>query len=241
VAAYEAVTVAAVVLLCLLTLGGLVVRRKVGVCRSIVPYLAAAAMADTLMALWPEQFYTQRFWIAKELVINVLRFGVALELAYRTFRAFPAAGASIRAVTLLVLALTLGIVFAGTADLHLVGDAPVLGPLISKVQPRILNGTIWLLSAIAALVLWYHLPVHPWHKAILTGLVAYLLAFSTSLSWIESQGWGVREYANQLQIGAFLLLLGYWAVAAWRRAEEPVRPAPVKAASERTPLHRAAG
>jgi len=237
---YETASLATAVLLSLVALGGLVARRKVGVCRSFVPYLGAVALADLMTLGWAETFYQQWFWFAKELVIHVLRFGVALELGYRTFRAFPSARASVRALALLILALTFGIVFAGAVDLEPVPGADALGPLISRVQPRILNGTIWLLSGIAGLILWYRLPVHPWHKAILTGLVAYLLAFSTSLSWIESQGWGVREYANQLHTGAFLVMLCYWAVAAWRRAEEPVR-SPESGSAPAASLNRAAG
>jgi len=237
---YEAASLALSVGLCLVALGGLVARRRVAVCRSFVPYLGAIALADLLTLSWPGTFFQQWFWFGKELVIHVLRFGVALELAYRTFRAFPSARASVRALALLILALTFGIVFAGTTDLEPAPGAEALGLLISRVQPRILNGTIWLLTGIAGLILWYRLPVHPWHKAILTGLVAYLLAFSTSLSWIESQGWGVREYANHLHTGAFLLMLCYWAVAAWRPAEEPIR-LPASGAARAASLNRAAG
>jgi hypothetical protein len=238
VAPYETASLTVAVVLGLVTLGGLVARRKVVVCWTFMPYLATVALGDLLVLLWPEHFYRQWFWVVREQVTNVLRFGVALELAYRTFRAFPAARASVRAVALLVMALTLGIVSAGASDLP--ADGPVLQPLISQVLPRILNGTIWLLTAVAALILWYRLPVHPWHKAVLTGLVGYLLVFSTSLSWIGSQGWGVRPYANVLQIAAFLLLLTYWAVAAWRRAEVPLRPGG-EDGSHAASLHRAAG
>ena len=219
---------------------GLAVRRRVGVCWTFLPYLGAIVVADLLIRLWPERFEWQWFWFGKELLIHVLRFAVALELTYRTFRAFPAARATARALLLVVLLLTFALVVAGTGNLEPPSGAPALAPLISRLQPRILNGTIWLLTGIAALILWYRLPVHPFHKAILTGLVPYLLVFTTSLNLIESWGWHVRQSVNYLHTTAFDLLLVYWAVAAWRRSEVPVR-APEPAPRPEPALERARG
>jgi hypothetical protein len=177
------------------------------------------------MLLWPGHFWRLWFYLGKEQVINVLRFAIALELTYRTFRAFPAARATARAVLLVVLVIVLAVVLVGTRDLEPAEGGPALGPLATRVQPRVLNGTIWLLTAIAGLVLWYRLPVQPLHKAILVGLVPYLLVFSVSLNLIESWGWDVRARVNYLYTLAFLLVLGYWVHAAWRRSEASL-PAP---------------
>jgi len=219
------------VVLSLTALAGLLVRRKVGVCRSFVPYLGFVALADLLMVVWLDRFYQQWFYLSQQLVVHALRFGVVLELTYRTFQAFPTARSSARTVALIVLGLTLAIVVAGTGNLEPPGGVPALGPLISRVQPRIINGSIWLLTAMAGLILWYRLPVHPWHKSILMGLVGYLLVFSTSLTWIENS-WGAREQANLLNAAGYLCLLAYWVVAAWRRAEEPIRSPGVASAPE---------
>jgi hypothetical protein len=220
---YESASLAASVVLCLVAVGGLLARRKVDVCRSFVPYLGAVALADLLVLVWPEQFYCQWFWFSKELVINILRFALALELTYRTFRAFPSARAAARGVLFMVLLITLIIVFAATGDLVPPEGAPALGPLITRVQPRVLNGSIWLFSVVAGLILWYRLPVHPLHKAILVSYVPYLLVFTVSLNFIESQGWGVRETVNPILGPAYLPVLGYWAIAAWRRADAPLQ------------------
>ncbi len=217
----------AVVIVALVVVGGIVVRRRVGVCRTFLPYLGVIALADLLILVWPEQFYRQWFWFGKELLIHLLRFALALELTYRTFRAFPTARATARGVLLAVLLLTLGIVFIGSGNLEVPDGTPALGPLISRVQPRVLNGSIWLLTAIAGLVLWYRLPVHPLHKAILVGLVPYLLVFSVSMSLIESHGWDVRRSVNYLYTLAFLLVLVYWAFATWRRNEAPLQAPPL--------------
>jgi len=216
-----------VVVLSLAAATGLVVRRRAEASRTFLAYLAVIAGADLLMLLWPATFRQQWFWFGKELLIHALRFGVALELTYWTFRAFPSARASARGVLLAILLLTLGIVLFGTGSLEPPAGAPALGPLISRVQPAIVNGTIWLLTGMAGLILWYRLPVHPFHKAILVGLVPYLLVYTVSLSLIESHGWGVRTQVNHFFPVAFVLVLGYWAVAAWRRPESPVQAPPL--------------
>jgi hypothetical protein len=215
-----------VVLLITVALAGLIVRRRAGVCWSFVVYLGVIAVSDLLMLLWPDQFWRIWFFAGKEFVITVFRFAVALELTYRTFRAFPSARATARGVLLLVLMVTLAIVFLGSGDLTPSKGAPELGPLITRVQPRVLSGSIWLLTAVAGLILWYRLPVHPLHKAILVGLVPYLLVFSVSLNWLESRGWEVRAGAGYLNTLAFLSVLVYWTYAAWRPDEAPVQASP---------------
>jgi len=222
----NAVTVAAV-LLTVAALAGIAVRRRIGVCSTFVVYLGVVAAADLLMLLWPDRFWRLSFFVSKEFVINVLRFGVALELTYRTFRAFPSARAAARGVVLLVLMVILAIVFVGSKDLEAPDGAPALGPLITRVQPLVVSGSIWLFTAVAGLILWYRLPVHPLHKAILVGLVPYLLLFSVSLNLLESQGWEVRASASYLNTLAFLLVLVYWAVAAWRPDGVPAKAPPL--------------
>ena len=208
-------------------LAGLTARGRLGLCWTFAPYLATVALAELLMLVWPEQFHSQWFWLGKELVITVLRFALALELTYRTVRAFPTARATVRGVLLGVLLLTLGMVFSGTGDLVSPEGTPILEPIISRVQPLVLSGAIWLLTGIAGVILWYRLPVHPLHKAILVGLVPYLLIFTVSLNMIESWGWEASELMNVFSALTWLVVLGFWAVVAWRRSDVPVRaPAP---------------
>lgn len=223
------------VVVALVAITGLVARRRVRVCWTLVPYLAVTALADLLILVRPEQFYTQSFWLGKELLIHLLRFALALELTYRTVRAFPSARAAARGVLLAVLLVTLAIVFVGTKGLEVPEGAAMLRPVIGQVQPRVLNGSIWLLTAIAGLILWYRLPVHPLHKTILVGLVPYLLVFSVSLHLMESLGWEIRASVNYLYTLSFLLVLVYWARAAWRRSEVPERanPSPAEATLDR--------
>jgi hypothetical protein len=210
-------------LLAVAIVAGLAVRHRLGVCYTFVPYLLSAELSDLLVLLWPGYFHTQWFWVGSQMVVNLLRFALALELTYRTFRAFPSARGTARGALLLVLLVTLALVVAGTQDAAPLPGGDSLAPVISRIQPRILNGTIWLLTAMSGLILWYRLPVHRFHKAILTGLVPYLLVFTTALNLLDTQGWNILENVNYVYTGAFGVLLGYWTWAAWRRAEAPAR------------------
>jgi hypothetical protein len=216
-------------------IAGVVARHRVAVCYSFIPYLVTVAGSDLLIFLWPREFNAQWFWLGSQTVVSVLRFAVALELTYRTFRAFPGARGTARLVLLVVLLATFLLVVGGTQSAAPLAGGETLGPLITRVQPRILNGTIWLLTAVAGLILWYRLPVHPFHKAILTGLVPYLLVFTTALNLLETEGWQIREDVNHLNTGAYVLLLGYWTWAAWRTAKAPARATESERALEHVP------
>ena len=207
-----------------LALAGVFARRRYRVWLSFPLFLAVSLLCTVMMLSWPRVFYTGDFWQGKENALNLLRFAMALELAYRTFRAFPGALATLRWVLLLVLVTTLFAVIAvsgGGSDFH---------SFMADLQPRVLNGSIWLFTAIAALILWYRLPVDPFDKAILLSYVPFLLVFTVSMSvWAEfSAGSGTGgqrpwfvTFAYQL---AYLALMVHWSYAAWRRVEEPARP-----------------
>ena len=209
--------------LTLALLAGLAARQRLGLCWTFGPYLAVAAVADVLMTVWPDRFYTQLFWLGQALLVNALRFALALELTYRTVRAFPTARSTVRGVLLAVLLLTLAMVLSGTGSLGSPEGAPVLEPLISQVLPIVLSGSIWLLTGIAGVILWYRLPVHPLHKAILVGLVPYLLLFTVSLNLITSWGWEESELVNRFAALAWLAVLGFWSRVAWHRGDAPER------------------
>lgn len=193
---------------------------------SFTCFVLAVLVTSVLMLFWPARFYEQDFWRAKETLHDFLRFAMALELAIRTFRSFPAALSTLRWVTLMVLAATLVAVVsvAGTA----VDDTAFL----TQLRPRVMNGSIWLFTAIAALILWYRLPIRPFHKAILLSYVPYLLVFTVAMNALGAvgweRGWPVR-YANQV---AYAVMLVYWSYAAWMVAEAPARsprlPAPIQ-------------
>jgi len=225
---------------------GLFVRRKYRACYSFVLYLLAVFVADLLMLFGPRHldagswfigilgekgFYSRSFWLFKELALDLLKFAVALELAFRTFRSFPGARSTARSVILLLVGGTLASVVAVIPQVPIEPDDRV-NQMIGQLQPRVLNGTVWLLTGMAVLILWYRLPVDRLHKAILTGLVPFLLVFTIALNAIESYGWiaPVRTAMHSVHTLAYLLLLAYWARAAWAPLAAPAvarGPAPV--------------
>ncbi len=99
----RAQVVIGLILICAI-LAGLVARRRAASCWSFVAYLAAVAVSDLLIAVWPERFFRKDFWILKESVHNLLKLAVALELMVRIFQPFPSAYAVARRGVVLVIA-----------------------------------------------------------------------------------------------------------------------------------------
>jgi hypothetical protein len=225
---------------CLLVLAGLFVRRRHRVCYVFPVYLLVVVAADFLMLLGPRHlepphplygilgqggFYSRPFWLMKEVLINLLRFALALELAYRTFRAFPGARSTARGVVLVLTTVTLVSLLAITPEVSTLDRGDQITQIIGRLQPRVLNGSVWLFTGMAAVIVWYRLPVDQFHKAILTGLVPYLLIFTIGLNLMDSYGWdrSVMELANYLSAFAYLALLTFWARAAWLPVAAPVQ------------------
>jgi hypothetical protein len=196
------------VVLLLATLAGLVVRRRWSQWYAFVLYLPVVAAFSLAFVLLPGA-WTWQVWYVQTNVLNALRFAVALELAARTFRAFPGARSTLRPVMLVVLVATFIMiaVFPWSAIEY--------QSFLEELQPRLLNGTVWLFTAIAALILWYRLPVAPFHKSVLLAYVPYLLFELIFLRVFVARSWElpVLGYINQ---AAYLLLVAYWAYVAWR-------------------------
>jgi hypothetical protein len=203
-----------------IVLAGVLVRGRYRSWCFLALFLAGTLVSSVMIMAWPGRFYTKGFWQGKETALNFLRFAMALELAYRAFRAFPGALATARWALLFVLGVTFAaVVFSGGGT-----DYP---SFLGEIQPRVLNGSIWLFTAIAAIILWYRLPVDHFQKSVLLSYVPFLLIFTVCMNMLGSAGsagwdraWPVR-YGNQL---AFVGLMLHWARAAWRRVEEPARP-----------------
>jgi hypothetical protein len=175
------------------------------------------------VTIWPDEFYKQWVWILAHGVFDALKIGIAFELGFRIFQAFPRAQATTRRVLFTLLCATsvalIGIPVAATYQ-----------QVMLDWQPRVLTGTIWTMNGLALLITWYRVPVHPYHKAILLGFVPYLLVFTTLLSLTDRWGWAF--FGPYLQAGepvAYMLLMGFWAWSSWRRDTQPeVSPALVR-------------
>jgi hypothetical protein len=178
-------------------------------------YVVAALTTNMAVGLW----HRWDVWLIHQAVTAGLRFAVAIAVAVSVFRNFPGAVVTARRVTFMVLGLTL------VAVLSLPAAQPTYTDIVAVVIPRIANGTVWLFTAIAALVLWYRLPLSKLQKAILVGFAPYLLVFTVTMNLLSSVGWHVRAYVGYADTLAYLALLTYWSGVAWRaEAREALDP-----------------
>jgi len=195
-----------IVMLALLV--GMAWRGRLGQCWAFSAYVVAALIGNALASFWPERFYTASFWMFKQAVYDLLKMAIGIELAYRAFAAFPGAWRTARLLLLAVLAastITLA-VFTPRASYATVWDW----------QPSILTAAVWLLTATALIVTWYHVPIGAWPRVIMLGLAPYLLTFATVLRLIQRRG-GTIEWVGLLDSVAWLVLMGFWVYTAWGR------------------------
>src|SRR6185436_8536238 len=148
---------------------------------------------------------TWETWMLQQVVTAALRFGVALELTYCIFGAFPAAAVTARRVMLIILAAT-AVTALASAPLDVTYTR-----MHAESIPRMASAGIWMLTALAGLVLWYRLPLAPLPRAILMGFAPYLLLFTILMSLLfEGASPRVRLWVGYLDPLAFFVLFNYW-------------------------------
>ena len=172
-------------------------------------YLVTVLVTECLTLAAPERFHTPEFWRAKETAITALRFAMACEVGVRTMRAFPGALATARRMVLLILVVTLAALVSRPPPAQFAG-------FVGELLPRVLNGSAWLMMAIAGLILWYRLPVRPFHKAILLSYLPYVFIFMIVLSYIGQAGWRSADLTQYIYQLAYVALLACWNFAIWR-------------------------
>jgi len=181
-------------------------------------YVGGVYVFSVIYGLHP----TWETWMLLQVVSASLRFGVALELTYCIFGAFPAAAVTARRVMLLILVAT-----AVTALATAPPDATYTRMHAESI-PRMASAAIWILTALAGLVLWYRLPLAPLPRAILMGYAPYLLVFTIGMSLLFDPGSErIRVWVGYVDPLAFFVLANYWLRVAWRTvAESALIPAP---------------
>ena len=214
----EALVAHATKLALLALLAGIVWRGRARLCWSFALYVVAMLLGNSLATLWPSRFLNPSFWVLKQGVYDVLKMGIALELAWRALSAFPGAARTARRVILALLS-------ASTLALALLAH-PSSYMNLWDWQPRVTTAALWLLTGTALLVVWYQLPVHEWQRAIMLGLAPYLVVFVALLGLLHRWGWTSREPIGVAAQATFLCLAVFWTWAAWRG---PATPGPVVA------------
>jgi hypothetical protein len=217
---------AAVILAALATIAGLVVRGRVRQCWSFAAYLCSVVTCGVFFI--QDAYFTKEFWMARQVIFDVLKTAVALEMTWQVVRAFPGALRTARVFALLLLAGSTVLLATGLS--HSSSYLAVLGTW----QPRVVACTALLFTLTALLVAWYHLPIRRLHRAIMGGFTVYLAFFATVLSILQRSfhSPSALYLYGQLDSYAYLALVIYWARAAWARVEEPMPvplavPAPV--------------
>jgi len=197
---------------------GLQRRSLLRLCYAFPVYLTAVWLGEVAVRSSPERFYNWGFYVAKETLYGGLKLAIAVELAALAFGRFPGAAATARRALLAGLLVTAGTLLLGPPVTR-----PGLAGIAFTLQPRLANGTVLLLLIVWILVLWYHVPVHRLHRAIIRGLVPYMLLFGdgVTLQLLGRSGWDVWRLVSFLNSSAYVTLLIYWTWEAWRRVEEP--------------------
>jgi len=199
------------------TLAGLILRRRVHLCWSFAALLVVTLIGNQLQVHVPG-ILTRTFWLTKETIYAGLYCAVVVELAWLIFLGLP------RAQRPLLAAMTIVIAAAGM----LVSSADVESTSVVRVVIAALNGAAaWLAAILVAAVLYWRVPLHPFHRLLLFGLGFHLSFYSMLLGPIAA-GWdAMRAYVNALDRIVYIATVGLWLWAAWR-------PAPAQALTPAT-------
>jgi hypothetical protein len=192
-----------------LALAGLMLRGHARLCRAFTAYLTFVLSYGILATAWQDEFYTMPFWLFEQFVLDVLKIAIALEIAYWTFLGFEGARDMAKGALFLLLVGTLVAVLA----LH---HEDAEGVVLLGIEPRMGTATVWLFTALAALIAWYRIPAHPVHMGIMIGFVPYLVVFTAVMRFMAAFGRG--ETLATLEPAAYVLACVWWANVAWRPA-----------------------
>ena len=202
----------------LAVLAGILARGRLRDSRAFTVYLVAVLTLETAASLFPDTFFVWDAWVRQQCVFDVCKLAVASELAQRAFRSFPGARTNARLGFSVIVVLSTLAMIAATPDRL---DAPGEGfeAWWFTVEPRVVNGTIWLFVLTARLVLFHNLPWSDWDRAISLGFGTYLVIFVTVLNTLRALGWELREWVALVDGLAYFALTAWWACAAWRRGD----------------------
>jgi hypothetical protein len=198
-------------LLAMATIIGLVTRGRWRSCWSFLAYALTVVGAGVSFALRPDLF-TWQSWMMWQTLQVALKLAILFELGTYIFRPFPGALAAVRGVIVIVLTATA----AGLLSLRFVGSD--LSEFALKAGPIANQGAAWGCALLLALSTWYFVPMDTWRRAILIGMATYGMLFTVAMAALERWGAGAKGVLSYVNMGAYVILLAYWNVAAWRPA-----------------------
>jgi len=193
---------------------GLVVRGQWRHNWSFATYFIVGLTMSALMTSGRGRFYESPFYLFMLTVLHVLKFAIALEVAWRTFQGFRGGrAAALRAALAIVAATALAAALVPIAS----SGFSVYETALAQFHPRVINGTLWLMVATLVLAQWYRVPIHPFHAVVLTGFAIYLAVYSVLLGLVQWFGLGIRSFVNMVDTLCYLALMSWWLHAVWRR------------------------
>lgn len=206
-------------------LAGLLMRGHARALRSFTVYLFVVLIAEFGVLLWPDVFWSWNWWVARQVIYSSLKLAIGAELAASLFAAFPGARRTANAATFGLLLLTLVFLAVPTSGL-----SPTL--ISGQLLPRLGNGALGVFVGLAAVARWYVVPLHPLHKSILTGFVAYGVLIVTVGAMLDLADDPTRLAFNLVAGGGYCTLTGWWAVSAWTAKNPDPARTPLLAALE---------
>jgi hypothetical protein len=180
-------------------------RRKHRYCYWFAAYVAAQASVSIVASLWPAIYGSWNDFADKETLYAALRILILAELAMLIFRTLPRARKRVHAVLLFTL-LLLAVVLQRPYDT----SSPSV--FAREITSRFSYVTAWGLIGLLLLVVWYRLPLHPFHKAILHGMLWLLLIYFGAVYSARAIG---AVTAGNIYNTAQMVILALWICAAW--------------------------
>jgi hypothetical protein len=194
---------------------GLLRRRYVRFCWSFLVYLSAVWAFDRLGDLMSDRSDYYTIYSAKETMLDVLKFVVALEIWQKSFCSFPRARLRVGILLALVLLATA----IGTLTVSM--DVDPYDALLSLISPRQKAGALGLFAVVVSGAWWYRIPLHPLHRAILLGFAGYLVLATLLASLLGLLGQEARWVLGRIDVAGYFAVSIWWAWAAWRTSHLP--------------------
>lgn len=201
--------------LMVLALSGLLVRRRAHLWWSFTALLVASIAGNLLTTTWPERFFRWNFWAWKEALYSGLFLAMAFELALKLF-ASTLPRARLQALTVACAASVL------TAAVVAIAADGTPRNALGAVLPTLRAGGAWLMTLLLAIAVYYHIPLHQFHKVVLVGTALHHCVFVglTGLQGMAGQAEMLGVF-NAIEPAVFGASVGLWAYAAWRPEPAP--------------------